>query len=141
MILADVNVLVNAFRADAIQHVACRNWLMSVVNGQDRFGMSPQVLGSVVRIATHPKIFRTPSSTREVVRFCQHLLDAPRCAVVTPREGHWARFSRLCRETAARGNLVSDAWFAALAIESGCEWITLDRDYRQFPGLRWRAPG
>lgn len=141
MILVDVNVLVNAFRTDAAQHVPCRDWLLSVVNGQDRFGMSPQVLGSVVRIATHPKIFRTPSSTLEVVRFCQLLLDAPRCAVVTPHDRHWAIFSRLCRETGARGNLVSDAWYAALAIESGCEWITLDADYRQFPGLRCREPG
>jgi len=40
----------------------------------------------------------------------------------------------------ARGNLVPDAWFAALAIESGCEWITLDHDYARFPGLQWRAP-
>jgi hypothetical protein len=27
-----------------------------------------------------------------------------------------------------------DAWFTALAIERGCEWITDDR----FPHLRWR---
>jgi ABC-type lipoprotein export system ATPase subunit len=32
------------------------------------------------------------------------------------------------------------AWYAALAIESGCEWITLDRNYARFPRLRWRAP-
>jgi len=30
--------------------------------------------------------------------------------------------------------------FAALAIESGSEWITTDRDYARFPGLRWRHP-
>lgn len=24
--------------------------------------------------------------------------------------------------------------------EWGCEWITLDRDYARFPGLRWTAP-
>ena len=30
------------------------------------------------------------------------------------------------------------AWFAALAIEHGCEWVTLDRDFERFPGLRWR---
>jgi predicted nucleic acid-binding protein len=35
---------------------------------------------------------------------------------------------------------VDDARFAALAIEAGCEWITLDRDYARFPGLRWRVP-
>jgi uncharacterized protein len=38
------------------------------------------------------------------------------------------------------GNLVQDAWFAALAIESGCEWITTDRDFARFDGLQWRAP-
>ncbi len=48
-----------------------------------------------------------------------------------------------CRSADAsvfRGNLVPDAWFAALAIESGCEWITMDHDYARFSGLRWRLP-
>jgi predicted nucleic acid-binding protein len=36
--------------------------------------------------------------------------------------------------------VVQNAWLAALAIESGCEWITLDRDFARFPGLRWREP-
>ena len=34
----------------------------------------------------------------------------------------------------------TDAFLAALAIESGSEWITTDRDYARFPGLRWRHP-
>lgn len=25
-------------------------------------------------------------------------------------------------------------------LESGCEWVTTDRDYTRFPGLRWRHP-
>ncbi len=48
--------------------------------------------------------------------------------------------SILCRQTPARGNLVPDAYLAALAIESGSEFITTDRDYARFAGLRWRAP-
>jgi predicted nucleic acid-binding protein len=36
--------------------------------------------------------------------------------------------------------MVTDAWFAALALEHGCEWITLDRDFKRFPELRSRAP-
>ena len=47
---------------------------------------------------------------------------------------------RLCQKADARGNLITDAWFAALAIESGSEWITVDRDYARFPGLKWRHP-
>jgi len=29
---------------------------------------------------------------------------------------------------------------AALAIKSGSEWVTTDRDYSRFPGLKWRHP-
>jgi predicted nucleic acid-binding protein len=32
VILPDVNVLINAFRADAGDHVLCRNWLQKVVD-------------------------------------------------------------------------------------------------------------
>jgi predicted nucleic acid-binding protein len=37
--------------------------------------------------------------------------------------------------------VVPDAWFAAMAIEAGCEWVTLDRDYARFAELKWRTPG
>jgi len=36
--------------------------------------------------------------------------------------------------------MVADAYLAALAIGSGSEWVTTDRDYARFPGLRWRHP-
>lgn len=48
-------------------------------------------------------------------------------------------FRDLCKVANASGNLVQDAWLAALAIEHGCEWITADRDYAKFPGLRSRS--
>ena len=140
MILPDVNVLVHAFRADASDHALCRPWLDLVVNGQSRYGMSPQVLSSVVRVTTHPRVFKRPSSLHEVFRFGEVLLGQPHCVVVQPAEAHWEIFTRLCREADARGNLVPDAWFAAMAIEAGCEWVTLDRDYARFPGLKWRPP-
>jgi hypothetical protein len=111
-----------------------------VVNGEARYAMSPQVLSGVVRVTTHPKVFVKPSSLDEVLRYCNILLGRPHCVIVQPGERHWEIFTRLCVDADARGNLVPDAWFAALAIESGCEWITLDRDYARFPKLRWRLP-
>jgi predicted nucleic acid-binding protein len=60
--------------------------------------------------------------------------------MVVPGTRHWDIFEDLCRRARARGNLVQAAWLAAVAIESGCEWITTDKDYSKFPGLRWRAP-
>jgi predicted nucleic acid-binding protein len=59
---------------------------------------------------------------------------------VEPGPRHWDIFARLCTQNRARGNLVPDAYLAALAIESGSEWITTDGDYARFPGLNWRRP-
>lgn len=140
MILPDVNVLLYAFRPDATDHGRYRVWLEETVNGPAAWGVSPQVLSSVLRISTHPGIFARPDRPEDALAFCRALLAAPGVSLVVPGERHWSIFEDLCRSTQARGNLVPDAWFAALAIESGCEWITTDRDYARFPGLRWRTP-
>lgn len=76
----------------------------------------------------------------EAFEFCENLRGQPHCESVNPGERHWDIFKRLCIETETRGARVSDAWFAALAIEWGCDWITLDRDYARFPGLKWQVP-
>ncbi|HJU17767.1 MAG TPA: type II toxin-antitoxin system VapC family toxin [Stellaceae bacterium] len=140
MILPDVNVLIYAFRADLPQHAICRPWLADIVLGETRFSLSPAVLSAVVRIVTNPRAFVTPSGIEEVFGFCEDLLGQPHCEIVTPGERHWDIFRQLCIATDTRGPRVSDAWFAALAIEWGCEWITFDRDYARFPGLRWSVP-
>jgi toxin-antitoxin system PIN domain toxin len=140
MILADVNVLIYAFRADLPQHRLCHRWLAQIVAGDARFGVSPLALSAVVRITTNPRAFKEPSDLDEAFGFCDDLLAQPHCQVVDPSERHWTIFQDLCRTTETRGPRVSDAWFAALAIEWGCEWITTDRDYARFPGLKWRLP-
>jgi uncharacterized protein len=141
MILPDVNVLIYAFRKDTPQHAVCRPWLDSVVAGDARFGISPLALGAVVRITTDSRIYSQPSTNEEAFGFCDDLLGQAHCQVVKPGEQHWDIFRQLCIETDTRGRRVTDAWYAALAIEWGCEWITLDRDYARFPGLKSRAPG
>ena len=140
MILPDVNVLIYAFRTDLPQHRVCRAWLATVISGDAHFGLSPLALSAVVRITTNPRVFTMPSAIGEAFAFCEDLLGQPHCQIVEPGERHWDIFTRLCVETDTRGSRVSDAWFAALAIEWGCEWITLDRDYARFPGLRWQVP-
>ena len=140
MILPDVNVLIYAFRQDLPQHEFCRRWLTSVVSSDARFGLSPLVLSAVVRITTNARAFRMPSTIDEVFGFCEDLRGQPHCQIVEPGERHWDIFRRLCTETDTRGPSIADAWFAALAIEWGCEWVTLDRDYARFPGLKWHVP-
>lgn len=140
MILPDVNVLIYAFRADSADHLRYKAWLEDVVNGPATYGMSPQVLSAVVRICTHPRIFKQPSALAETLDFCRTLMSPAQATVVTPGARHWSLFERLCNDANATGGLIPDAWNAALAIEAGCEWITTDRDYARFPGLRWSVP-
>ena len=117
MMLPDVNVLIYALRRDVPQHPAGRRWLQRAVEDDARFGLSPAVLGAVVRIVTNPRAFRLPSAIEEAFAYCDSLLAQPHCQVVEPGERHWGIFRRLCIETGTRGARVTDAWFAALAIE------------------------
>ena len=134
-----MNVLLYAFRADSELHEIYRPWLQEVINSDEPYAVSPQVFSSMIRIATNPKAFVRPDKIGSVFAFATVLMDSPNCRIVQPGPRHWATFRDLCERAKATGNLVRDAWFAALAIEHGCEWITEDRDYRRFPGLRLRA--
>jgi hypothetical protein len=140
VILADVNVLIYAFRRDTARHAVCKRWLDKLVAADAQFGVSPLVLAGVARITTNPRIFRRPSPIEEVLAFCDSLLNQPHAEVVQPGERHWAIFRRLCLETGLRGGRLTDAWFAALAIEHACTWITCDRDYARFAELDWQEP-
>ena len=140
MILPDVNVLLYAFHADSKDHVRYRTWLEGVIGGPSAYGISPQVLSGVIRVATHPRIYSRPSPLKEALSFAEAVQDQPNCQLVTPGPRHWSIFSKLCERSAVTGNLVQDAWLAALAIESGCDWISTDRDFARFEGLHWRPP-
>jgi uncharacterized protein len=140
LILPDVNVVIHAFRADSKDHVHYKAWLEDVINGPAAYGISPQILTSAIRICSHPRIFAQPSDIDELREYCGILLGQPNATIIVPGERHWTLFGKLCLDARATGNLVQDAWNAALAIEAGCEWITTDCDYARFPGLKWRSP-
>ena len=140
MDLPDVNVLISAFRPDTQGHSVCKAWLQGLAGSGVRFGISPLSLSAVTRIVTHSRFYKSPSPINEVFAFADKLLGQPNCEAVEPGERHWAIFKRLCIDASAKGPLISDAWYAALALEHGCRFITFDRDFARFPGLDWRAP-
>jgi uncharacterized protein len=140
LILPDVNVLVYAHRRDTSDHDVYRAWLESVLNADSAYGMSDLVLSGFLRVVTHPRVFSHPSSLPDAMAFANQLRDQPNCVPVVPGRAHWRIFSRLCSEANVKGNLVPDAYYAALAIEHGCEWATTDRDFSRFNGLKWRHP-
>jgi toxin-antitoxin system PIN domain toxin len=138
MLLADVNILVSAFRADAPGHAACRDIMLAMTNGPLPYAVSDLVLSRFLRVVTHPRVFDPPAAIAEAMSFANAYRHQPNATRISPGPRHWQIFMSLCESGGARGNLVWDAYLAALALESGSEWLTADRDFGRFPGLRWK---
>ena len=134
----DVNVLVSAFREDASHHGLCRRWLVDAMSGGDRVGVSELVLSGVLRILTHPRVFHPPTPCAAAIDFVDALLAQPATAALRPGDGHWRIFRGMATSLRLTGDRLPDAYQAALAIEHGCEWVTLDRGFAVYPGLRAR---
>jgi uncharacterized protein len=140
VILPDVNILVYAFRPDLPEHEAHRSWLRRTLENESRFAVSDLVMSGFLRVVTNARVFIRPDPLEDALAFVEAIRTRPNCTTVRPGARHWPIFVRLCREANAKGPLVADAYHAALAIEAGCEWITTDRDFARFPGLRWAQP-
>jgi toxin-antitoxin system PIN domain toxin len=138
--LLDVNVLVYAHREDVPSHERYRQWLEGLANGDEAFGLADWVLSGFLRVVTHPKVFQRPTPLSEALSFVEVLRSCENHVGIEPGTRHWGLFIALCKRADARGNLIPDAYLAALALEAGHELITTDRGFARFPGLRWSHP-
>ena len=136
----DVNVFIYAYRQDVAQHLEYREWLESVLNSQSFYGVSELVLSGFLRVVTHPKVFNVPTPLGEAIQFTQQIRNQSNAINMIPKERHWSIFENLILSTQAEGNLIPDAYYAALAIESGCEWVTTDKGFKRFKGLKIKHP-
>ena len=139
MQMPDVNVLVYAHREESPAHERYAEWLVKLANGPEPFAISEFVLHGFLRVVTNSRIFDPPSTIKQAFQFLDALTELPTCTVIRAGERHLPIFRKLCESGKVKGKLVADAVHAALAIESGCEWITADTDFARFaPMLRWR---
>ena len=129
----DVNVLVAASRADHPHHGQARAWLEGALAACARggaFSVLPMVAAGVVRLVTHPRVFRVPTPAPDALAFVRAVLDAP--GVESRALGaEWDRFADLCRTYDLRGNAVPDAWIAAAVRQHHERLVTFDRGFRR----------
>jgi hypothetical protein len=133
-------VLVYAHRGGTSEHEQVGAWLQEVANGSAPYGLSTLVLSGMLRVVTHSRVFAVPTPLPVALEFVEELRARPNCVEIAPGPRHWEIFADLCRDTGATGNEVPDAYHAALAIESGSEWITTDHGFARYEGLNWRHP-
>ena len=140
MISLDVNVLVYAFRQDSVKHEECRDWLSKQIRNRNGLVLIDIVLVGFLRICTHSKIFREPSSISEATNFLTVMISNPNVTLTSSTPETWHKFSRILKKTNVQGNKISDAWLAAIAMERNATWISTDSDFNLFPNLKLLNP-
>ena len=140
MNLIDVNILVEAHREDAGHHREILEWVKACISSPPGVAVSELVLSGCLRVITHPKVFKEPTPITQAVEFIEDFRSRESVHILAPGPRHWKIFVDLCRRLELRGNSIPDAYHAALALETGCEWVSLDRGFARFPGLHFRHP-
>jgi hypothetical protein len=138
--LVDANLLLFAVDQSSPFHARAEDWLTSQLNGQRRVGLSWQSLGAFLRISTNPRAAERPLSPDEAWSYVESWLEAETVWVPAPTERHPEVLGSLIRAYRLRGNLVSDAQLAALAIEHGLTVCSADTDFALFSEIRWQNP-
>jgi uncharacterized protein len=141
VILPDVNVLVYAYRREAQDHATYASWLTAVVAGQDELALADHCLAGFLRIVTNPRTLADPAPTSAALRFVERLRAAPRGRPLAATPATWEVLGAHVRQDRGiRGNLVPDAYLAALAVSHGCRLASADRGFARFPGLDFFDP-
>jgi uncharacterized protein len=138
--LVDANLLLFTVDRSSPFHEAAAAWLTGVLNGGRRVGIPWPSLAAFVRISTHPRASEHPLSPGGAWRHVEGWLACDPVWIPAPTERHAEILGGLVVSYQLRGNLVSDAHLAALAIEHGLTVCSADTDFARFREIQWVNP-
>ncbi|WP_457254060.1 TA system VapC family ribonuclease toxin [Pedococcus sp. P5_B7] len=141
MIIFDVNVFVNAMDLDAASYPVANEALVRALTGTEPVGIIDETLTATVRICTNRRIKAHTASTDRALAFCERIRSAPMAERIRSGPDAWQRFTTMVTALELRGNDITDAWFAAQAIGLDAHFVTFDRGFQRFPGLRLTVLG
>ena len=140
MLLLDVNVVLAASRADHPHHGPVRAWFDDLLAADDDFTVPTIVWASFLRLATNRRVFPVPTPRSAAFAFIDATCAQPHHVLTGPGPRHLDLLRTVCDEADATGDLVPDAVIAAVAVEQGCEVVSMDRDFARFPSVRHQRP-
>jgi len=77
MTLCDVNIYIYAFREDLQEHTFYNSWLNNLLISNETFAYTELVLSSILRIVTHPKIFKKTTPLKIALKFTEVIRAHP----------------------------------------------------------------
>lgn len=138
--IVDGNVLLYAADSDSRFWRPANRWLEEALGGVARIGFPWTSLLAFQRLATSPRIFPQPLTPDRAWSYVSDWLGAANSWIPVPGDRHAEILRRLVVDGDLRGNLVTDAHLAALAIEYGVGICSADSDFARFPEVRWVNP-
>ncbi len=138
--LVDANILLFAVDAESPFHERARSWLTERLGEPRRVGLPWQSLAAFLRISTHPRAAEHPLTPNDAWSYVEEWLSADAVWIPQPTDRHGEVLGKLITTHQLRGNLVSDAQLAALAIEHGLTVCSADTDFARFREVRWENP-
>ncbi len=88
-----------------------------------------------IRVVTHPRILRPPSSPEEAWRFVEAVQAMGTYIQYASHPRLMSLFAAHCRDANASADLVTAAYIASATAALGATLVTFDRDFRRFDGL------
>lgn len=103
-------------------------------------GLPGSSLLAFLRLVTNPRA----SSRSEPIGLAwqqgEEWLECESVWTPEPSERHREILGQLIAQVSPTGNLISDTYLAALALDHGLILASTDGDFARFPGLRWENP-
>lgn len=138
--LVDVNILLHSVHRASAHRERAASWLSEQLNGDGRVGLPWPCLTAFVRVATHPRAFERPLTSRAAWSLVEEWLGADAAWIPLPTERHAQILGNLITTYDLTGKLIPDADLAALAIEHGLEICSMDTDFARFNEIGWTDP-
>ena len=137
MFVVDTNVLLYAADRAAPEHEKCHRNLQTWRERTAPWYLTWGIIYEFLRVATHPRVLKSPWSTEQAWNFVVTLLDSPGVDVLEETDRHRAVVAEVFRELPdLRGNILFDARTAILMREHGISTIyTRDTDFNRFAFL------
>ncbi len=135
MFVVDTNVLIYSADPDSELHRPCRRRLEIWRQQTSPWYVSWSICYELLRLCTHPRIFRRPWTLAQGWRFLESIFDSPSLGVLLPTARHTALLGEVVAQLPElRGNILHDTHTAVLMREHGIRQIyTRDSDFHRFP--------